>query len=193
MRRSFGIGRRDGRVSFGQAPLVPDPPAELVDAEREMLEQEREPIVAASLGPAPAPELIEEAIVEAVAETQPFSERVVMEALDALKTLASKEQPAPTLNVHLANPDLNVSVSQPAPQTHVHVPEQPAPVVNVEVEAPELPAPHLTVEAPHVDVHVPAQAAPVVNVDNHVEVPKPRPIRVEEREDGTKVYVPVGE
>lgn len=154
------------------------------------------------------------------ARSEPLSERLLETLTTALTALATKpgqpitlqmapstvelvappiQVPQPHVEVFIPERQVEVNVEQPAaPVVHVQndiqTPEQPAPVVNVTAAA--APA-EVTVAAasPEIVVNVPEQPAPVVNVQNdvQVDVPRPRPVRVEKQSDGSVRYVPEGE
>lgn len=150
------------------------------------------------------------------AAREPMSERLLETLSAALTALAAKPaQPValhvapstvelvmpnqPLANIEVTVPERSIEVNVPERHVDVHVPEQAAPTVHVEniVPQPEVlvAAPEVTVQAPppaHIEVIVPDQPAPIVNVENHVdvEVPRPRPVRVEKLAGGAVRYVP---
>lgn len=197
-------GRRAGLVSSVPSVPAPEPVDEVVvevEAPRERLRYlRRDP--EALRGPMQA-------------RSEPMTERLLETLTSVVTALAAKpaqpvtlqvapstiELVAPPIVVPAANVEVfvpertvEVNVEQPAaPIVHVQneIPEQPAPIVNVTAAA--APA-AVTVEAAPagpVVVNMPEQPAPVVNVQ--VDVPRPRPVRVEKQADGTVRYVPEGE
>jgi len=85
---------------------------------------------------------------------------------------------SPDVHVHSDGPTINNNIEpSPAPDVHVHVPEQAPPEVHLNVEAP--PASDV-----HVDVHVPEQAPPIVRVDVPPTPAPPRAKRLEYNELG---------
>lgn len=116
------------------------------------------------------------------------------QAFDLARTIAGREQPVPNIHMHLPehNVDVRVEGSQftlPPLETHLHagdthvsVPEQPVPHVDVFVPRQEPTVVHVAPAAPEVVV----QPAPVVV--QAAASPANRGVRVTVDEDGNKVY-----
>lgn len=101
-------------------------------------------------------------------EEEDVTEKQMNEALEKFRQSIREDmrhaapQVPPSINVSLPE---SLTVEQPPPVVNVHVPEQPAPIINVQTAEPV------------VNVHSAEQPAPIINVaapvvHNHVDVPK---------------------